>query len=62
MPRRTRLVLAALVAAAFAAAPLGSATAAPGGAQGAANHSSGESDAAQHDHKPAGTGSGRKIG
>jgi hypothetical protein len=62
MPRRTRFVIAALVAAAFAAAPLGSATAAPGGAQGAAADSSGESDAALTHHKPAGTGSGRKIG
>ena len=62
MPRRTRLVLAALVAAAFAAAPVGSATAAPGGSQGAAGHSSGVSDDAQADNKPVGTGSGRKIG
>jgi hypothetical protein len=62
MPRRTRLALAALVAAALAAGPVGPAIAAPGGSQGSADHSSGLSDPAQADHKPAGTGSGRKIG
>jgi hypothetical protein len=62
MPRRTRLALAALVAAALAAAPVGPATAAPGGSQGAADHSLGLSDDAQGDHKPIGTGTGRKIG
>ena len=62
MPRRTRLALAALVAAALAAGPVGPAIAAPGGSQGCAGHSNGVSDEAQADHKPAGTGSGRKIG
>ena len=62
MPRRTRLALAALVAAAIAAAPAGSASAAVGGIQGAAVHSNGVSADAQADHKPVGTGSGRKIG
>ena len=63
MSRRTRLALAAFVAAAaLAAGPAGPATAAPGGSQGAANHSSGISDAVQDDRKPVGTGSGRKIG
>ncbi len=63
MPRRTRLVLAA------SSPPPRSPPAPPAprpplrdGAQGAADHSSGVSDAAQDDHKPAGTGSGRKIG
>ena len=62
MPRRTRLVLAALVAAALAAGPVGPATAAPDGSQGSADHSSGTDSGALSDHKPAGTGSGRKIG
>jgi len=60
MSRLTRSVLALLAAAAFAAGVAAPVDAAPGGRQGSAG--SGQDYDAQADHKPTGTGSGRKIG
>lgn len=62
MSRRSRLVVALLAAAAFAAGGAAPSVAAPGGSQGSADTSSGSDYQALSDHKPAGTGSGRKIG
>ena len=62
MSRRSRLVVALLAAAAFAAGGAAPSIAAPGGYQGSADIGSGADYQAMSDHKPAGTGSGRKIG
>jgi len=62
MSRLTRSALALLAAAAFAAGSAGPSMAAPGGKQGSTDTSSGQDYEATADHKPVGTGSGRKIG
>ena len=62
MSRRSRLAVALLAAAAFAAGAAAPSSAAPGGTQGSPDTSNGSDYQATSDHKPAGTGSGRKIG
>ena len=58
---RTRFTAVLLAAAAFAASA-GPAAAAPGGKGGGTGDTQSNAPQAQDDHKPAGTGSGRKIG
>ena len=60
MNRSARRAAAALLAAAYLFAAAGPAAAAPGNADGKGDL--GSAAAAQADHKPVGTGSGRKIG
>jgi hypothetical protein len=60
MNRSARRAAAALLAAAYLFAAAGSAAAAPGNSDGQGDL--GSAAGAQADHKPVGTGSGRKIG